>query len=82
MAVRIVRLGSPRAKDEGVRIGTVRRPPRGAPIKPGEVQLRGQVYSGQARAKSKFACCMPVPQSNVTSTCQSPPIEYSGLLPL
>lgn len=31
MAVRIVRLGSPRAKNEGVRIGTVRRPPRGVP---------------------------------------------------
>lgn len=31
MAVRIVRLGSPRARNEGVRIGTVRRPPRGVP---------------------------------------------------
>lgn len=31
MAVRIVRLGSPRAPDEGTRIGTVRRPPRGVP---------------------------------------------------
>ena len=31
MAVRIVRLGSPRAAGEGVRIGTVRRPPRGVP---------------------------------------------------
>ena len=31
MTVRIVQLGSPRAKDEGVRIGTVRRPPRGVP---------------------------------------------------
>lgn len=31
MAVRIVRLGSPRAKAEGLRIGTVRRPPRGVP---------------------------------------------------
>ena len=31
MAVRIVRLGSPRAPDEGLRIGTVRRPPRGVP---------------------------------------------------
>src|SRR5688572_23572297 len=31
MAVRIVRLGSPRAPREGVRIGTVRRPPRGVP---------------------------------------------------
>ena len=29
MAIRIVRLGSPRHSDEGVRIGTVRRPPRG-----------------------------------------------------
>jgi uncharacterized protein YeaO (DUF488 family) len=31
LAVRIVRLGTPRAKGEGVRIGTVRRPPRGVP---------------------------------------------------
>jgi uncharacterized protein YeaO (DUF488 family) len=31
MAVRIVRLGSDRAADEGIRIGTVRRPPRGIP---------------------------------------------------
>lgn len=31
MALRIVRLGSPRAKGEGLRIGTVRRPPRGVP---------------------------------------------------
>jgi len=31
MAIRIVRLGSPRAKGEGARIGTVRRPPRGVP---------------------------------------------------
>ena len=31
MAVRIVQLGSPRASDEGLRIGTVRRPPRGVP---------------------------------------------------
>ena len=31
MAVRIVRLGSPRLPGEGLRIGTVRRPPRGIP---------------------------------------------------
>lgn len=31
MAIRIVQLGSERAPDEGVRIGTVRRPPRGVP---------------------------------------------------
>jgi len=33
MAVRVVRLGTPRAKSEGLRIGTVRRPPRGVPKK-------------------------------------------------
>lgn len=31
MVARIVRLGSARTKDEGTRIGTVRRPPRGVP---------------------------------------------------
>ena len=31
MALRIVRLGSPRVADEGLRLGTVRRPPRGVP---------------------------------------------------
>jgi uncharacterized protein YeaO (DUF488 family) len=29
MAIRIVRLGSARAKNEGLRLGTARRPPRG-----------------------------------------------------
>ena len=29
--IRIVRLGTPRASDEGLRLGTVRRPPRGVP---------------------------------------------------
>ena len=31
MAIRIVRLGSERSANEGIRIGTVRRPPRGVP---------------------------------------------------
>ena len=31
MAIRIVQLGSPREMDEGLRVGTVRRPPRGVP---------------------------------------------------
>lgn len=31
MAIRIVRLGSPRSAEEGLRLGTVRRPPRGVP---------------------------------------------------
>src|SRR5512136_2840377 len=31
MAIRVVRLGSPRDPGEGLRLGTVRRPPRGVP---------------------------------------------------
>ena len=31
MSLHVVRLGSPRKKGEGTRIGTVRRPPRGVP---------------------------------------------------
>ncbi len=31
MAIRVVRLGTPRHRAEGLRIGTVRRPPRGVP---------------------------------------------------
>jgi uncharacterized protein YeaO (DUF488 family) len=31
VAIRVVRLGSARGRDEGLRLGTVRRPPRGVP---------------------------------------------------
>jgi len=31
VAIRIVRLGTPRTEGEGLRLGTVRRPPRGVP---------------------------------------------------
>ena len=31
MSVRVVRLGTPRLPNEGTRLGTVRRPPRGVP---------------------------------------------------
>ncbi|HWA09813.1 MAG TPA: DUF488 family protein [Opitutaceae bacterium] len=31
MSIRVIRLGSPRAANEGLRLGTVRRPPRGVP---------------------------------------------------
>jgi uncharacterized protein YeaO (DUF488 family) len=31
VSIRIVRLGSPRERGEGLRLGTVRRPPRGVP---------------------------------------------------
>ncbi|MGE5124727.1 MAG: DUF488 domain-containing protein [Betaproteobacteria bacterium] len=39
MAIRIVRLGDPRGPGEGLRLGTVRRPPRGVPK--GEIASRG-----------------------------------------
>lgn len=38
MAIRIVRLGSPRSPGEGLRLGTVRRPPRG--VKKTEIASR------------------------------------------
>jgi uncharacterized protein YeaO (DUF488 family) len=31
MTIRVVRLGTPRHAEEGLRVGTVRRPPRGVP---------------------------------------------------
>lgn len=31
MAIRVVQLGTPRVSDEGLRLGTVRHPPRGVP---------------------------------------------------
>jgi uncharacterized protein YeaO (DUF488 family) len=31
MAIRVIRLGTPRIRGEGPRLGTVRRPPRGVP---------------------------------------------------
>ena len=31
MSIRVLRLGTPRAPGEGLRLGTVRRPPRGVP---------------------------------------------------
>lgn len=33
MAIRVIQLGSPRAPGEGLRLGTVRHPPRGVPKK-------------------------------------------------
>ncbi len=31
MPIQVVQLGSPRSRNEGIRLGTVRRPPRGVP---------------------------------------------------
>lgn len=70
MAVRIVRLGSPRATGEGLRIGTVRRPPRGVPksdwakrdfydvwlpnLAPSEALLKSGQSASDARAWKSF----------------------------
>lgn len=70
MAIRIVRLGSPRAKGEGPRIGTVRRPPRGVPksefasrdffdvwlpdVAPSAELVKAAQQAGDARAWSSF----------------------------
>lgn len=68
--IRIVRLGTPRAKGEGLRVGTVRRPPRGVPksehasrdfydawlpeLAPSEALVGFAQKAGQARAWQTF----------------------------
>lgn len=71
MAIRVVRLGSPRAAGEGLRLGTVRRPPRGVPkaefasrdfydvwvpdLAPSEALLKQALSAGSDRAWRAFA---------------------------
>ncbi len=70
MAIRIVRLGSPRTPGEGLRLGTVRRPPRGVPkaehasrdfydvwlpdLAPSEALLKEGLAADDARAWQRF----------------------------
>jgi uncharacterized protein YeaO (DUF488 family) len=70
MPVRIVRLGTPRHPQEGLRIGTVRRPPRGVPkaefaardfyhvwlpnLAPSEALLKAGQNAADARAWKSF----------------------------
>ena len=70
MAIRVVRLGSPRAVNEGIRLGTVRRPPRGVPkaeygsrdfydvwlpdLAPSEALLKQGQQASEDRAWRKF----------------------------
>ncbi len=70
MSIRIVRLGSPRHPQEGLRLGTVRRPPRGVPkteyasrdfydvwlpnLAPTEALLKSGQSADNDRAWSKF----------------------------
>jgi uncharacterized protein YeaO (DUF488 family) len=71
MAIRIVRLGSPRAPGEGLRVGTVRRPPRGVPkaehasrdfydvwlpdLAPSEALVKQGLHAADERAWRAFA---------------------------
>jgi uncharacterized protein YeaO (DUF488 family) len=71
MAIRVIRLGSPRVRDEGLRLGTVRRPPRGVPkaehasrdfydvwlpdLAPSESLLKKALHASDERAWSSFA---------------------------
>jgi len=70
MAIKIIRLGSPREEGEGLRIGAVRRPPRGVPkseyaardfydvwfpnLSPSEELLKTAKTAGDDRAWSAF----------------------------
>jgi len=70
MPLRIVRLGSPRNPAEGLRVGTVRRPPRGVPkaefatrdfydvwlpnLAPSEALLKEGLAADDARSWSRF----------------------------
>src|SRR5512144_1123093 len=71
MAIRVVRLGSPRAAGEGLRVGTVRRPPRGVPkaehasrdfydvwlpaLAPSEALVKEGLHASDDRAWQRFA---------------------------
>ena len=70
MAIRVVQLGSPRTRGEGLRLGTVRRPPRGVPktenasrnfydvwlpeLAPSEELVKMALGAGDARAWQAF----------------------------
>jgi uncharacterized protein YeaO (DUF488 family) len=62
MSIRVVRLGSPRGPDEGLRVGSVRRPPRG---------VRKEEYS----KRDFFDVWMPelAPPANLVSWALSEP---------
>lgn len=71
MAIRVVRLGTPRTPREGLRLGTVRRPPRGVPksefaardfydvwvpeLAPSEELVKAALHAANAREWQAFA---------------------------
>jgi uncharacterized protein YeaO (DUF488 family) len=70
MTIRVVRLGTPRTSGEGLRLGTVRRPPRGVPksehasrnfydvwlpeLAPSESLVKEALQASDARAWRRF----------------------------
>ena len=72
MAIRVVRLGSDRNKGEGLRIGTVRRPPRG---------IRKAEYAAKnyydlwlpALSPSRDAGALGPPGARLEALCQAIP---------
>lgn len=70
MAIRVVQLGTPRGRGEGIRLGTVRRPPRGVrksehasrdfydiwlpDLAPSELLVKVALRAGDARAWRAF----------------------------
>ena len=71
MAVRVVRLGSERAKGEGTRIGTVRRPPRGVPK---------EQFSSRNWYDVWFPNLSPSPETMKMGQCAQTPAEWSAFV--
>jgi uncharacterized protein YeaO (DUF488 family) len=85
MPIRVVRLGRPRLPGEGVRIGTVRRPPRGVRREDYASQDYFDVWLPELAASAplvKFALSEPLTRARWTSYArryrremQSPPAQ-------
>jgi len=71
MAIRIVQLGSPRAPGEGLRIGTVRRPPRG---------VRKDEYASRDWYDVWFPDLAPSPETLVLGRTADTPRAWTGFL--
>lgn len=76
MAIRVVRLGSARNPGEGLRIGTVRRPPRGVPksdFVPGAREVIGGYWMIRVKSKEeaiKWASRCPASDNEVIEVRQ------------
>ena len=69
MAIRVVRLGSPRTVDEGLRLGTVRRPPRGSQMSVASLARMAGVTSLESNSRSPAARTLIVDaDASMTST--------------